>query len=50
MFHDRFIIIDKNKLYHVGASLKDLGKKVFGISKIDDCMYLKLLLDVINGI
>ena len=50
MFHDRFIIIDKNKLYYVGASLKDLGKKVFGISKIDDCMYLKLLLDVINGI
>ena len=30
IFHDRFIIIDHN-LYHVGASLKDLGKKCFGI-------------------
>ena len=36
IFHDRFIIIDKKKLYHIGASLKDLGKKVFGINKIDD--------------
>jgi len=26
IFHDRFIVIDNN-LYHVGASLKDLGKK-----------------------
>ena len=33
LFHDRFIIID-NTLYHVGASLKDLGKKCFGINKI----------------
>ena len=43
IFHDRFIIIDKNKLYHIGASLKDLGLKVFGISKIDDKEYLKVL-------
>ena len=28
-FHDRFIVIDNIELYHVGASLKDLGKKVF---------------------
>jgi len=34
-FHDRFIIID-NTLYHVGSSLKDLGKKCFGINKIKD--------------
>ena len=33
-FHDRFLIID-NTTYHIGASLKDLGKKVFGFSKID---------------
>ena len=25
--HDRFLIIDRNELYHIGASLKDLGKK-----------------------
>ena len=33
-YHDRFIIIDENELYHLGASLKDLGKKVFAFSKI----------------
>ena len=34
-YHDRFIIIDKKQAYHLGASLKDLGKKIFGFSKID---------------
>ena len=43
IFHDRFIIIDNN-LYHVGASLKDLGKKCFGINKIEDKDYLDKLL------
>jgi len=33
--HDRFIIIDGNTVYHVGASLKDLGKKWFAFSKMD---------------
>ena len=47
IFHDRFIILDKKELYHLGASLKDLGKKVFGITKIDDINYLNLLLDMI---
>ena len=32
--HDRFLIIDKTKVYHIGASLKDLGKKWFGFSKM----------------
>lgn len=35
-FHDRFIIIDTKELYHCGASIKDLGKKCFGINKIED--------------
>ena len=35
-FHDRFIIIDKKVLYHCGSSFKDLGKKCFCISKIED--------------
>lgn len=39
-FHDRFIIIDNKELYHIGASLKDLGKKCFAISKIDDQEYI----------
>ena len=34
-FHDRFLIIDAKKAYHIGASLKDLGKKVFAFSQID---------------
>ena len=33
--HDRFIIIDRNTVYHFGASLKDLGKKWFAFSKMD---------------
>lgn len=35
-FHDRFLIIDEEKGYHIGASLKDAGKKCFGINKIED--------------
>jgi hypothetical protein len=34
-YHDRFIIIDGKEIYHIGASLKDLGKKVFAFSKIN---------------
>lgn len=33
--HDRFLIIDRKELYHLGASLKDLGKKWFAFSKMD---------------
>lgn len=35
-FHDRFIVIDDEKMYHLGASIKDLGKKCFGINRIED--------------
>lgn len=34
-FHDRFLIIDQKELYHIGASLKDLGKKCFAFSVIE---------------
>ena len=34
-YHDRFLLIDNKESYHLGASLKDLGKKVFGFSKMD---------------
>ena len=40
-FHDRFIVIDNKDLYHIGASLKDLGKKCFAISKIEDIEYIE---------
>ena len=33
--HDRFLIIDKKEVFHIGASLKDLGKKWFAFSKFD---------------
>jgi hypothetical protein len=33
--HDRFLIIDQKEMYHIGASLKDLGNKMFGFSKMD---------------
>lgn len=33
--HDRFLIIDNNDVYHIGASLKDLGKKLFAFSKLE---------------
>ncbi|MFA6191506.1 MAG: ORF6N domain-containing protein [Sulfurimonas sp.] len=33
--HDRFLILDAKELYHIGASLKDLGKKWFAFSKFD---------------
>ena len=33
--HDRFLILDHNEVYHLGASLKDLGKKWFAFSKLD---------------
>lgn len=33
--HDRFLIVDETDVYHIGASLKDLGKKMFAFSKLD---------------
>jgi sugar-specific transcriptional regulator TrmB len=35
-FHDRFIIIDNEILYHCGSSFKDMGTKCFAINRIDD--------------
>jgi phage regulator Rha-like protein len=43
--HDRFVIIDDKDVYHLGASLKDLGKKWFAFSKMD-----KVALDILNKI
>ena len=35
-FHDRFLIVDGILAYHIGASIKDAGKKCFAINKIED--------------
>ncbi len=37
--HDRFLIIDQKEIYHIGASLKDLGKKWFAFSKLDQASF-----------
>ena len=36
--HDRFLILDDKQLYHIGASLKDLGKSCFAFSRMDDLL------------
>lgn len=45
IFHDRFIIIDRNLLYSCGASFKDLGKKCFAINEIESAYMLNALLE-----
>ncbi len=44
--HDRFLIIDQTKLYHIGASLKDLGKKWFAFSRMD--IEIGRMLNILN--
>ena len=44
-FHDRFIVIDNKEMYHLGASIKDLGKKCFGINKIEDLEIIEKLIN-----
>ena len=43
--HDRFLLIDETEVYHIGASLKDLGKKMFAFSKMNApaSFFMKLL-------
>lgn len=43
--HDRFLIIDNLEVYHIGASLKDLGKKLFAFSKME--MPAKIITDLL---
>ena len=48
VFHDRFLMLDGKTVYHIGASLKDAGKKCFGVTLMDDV--LLALLGKIKGI
>lgn len=41
--HDRFLIIDKSEVYHLGASLKDLGKRWFAFSKMENSSLQSIL-------
>ena len=47
-FHDRFIVIDNKEMYHLGASIKDLGKKCFGINKIEDMEIIEKIINFEN--
>lgn len=50
IFHDRFIIIDRNKLYNCGSSFKDLGKKCFSINEMEAKVILNNLMSkLFNG-
>ena len=43
-FHDRFMVLDDKTVYHIGASIKDAGKKCFGITLIQTIQWLMTLL------
>lgn len=47
-FHDRFLILDSNEVYHIGASIKDAGKKNFGVTKIEENCFKENLLSKIE--
>ena len=39
-FHDRFLLVDGLYAYHIGASIKDAGKKCFAINKLEDTKFV----------
>ena len=45
--HDRFLIIDNTEIYHIGASLKDLGRKCFGFTKLEDARWINIVLNAL---
>ena len=49
-YHDRFIIIDRKKIFHSGASFKDLGKKCFAINEIENKEEVEKILENIISI
>ena len=44
-YHDRFIIIDRKRVFHSGASFKDLGRKCFGIHEIENSVKIEKLIN-----
>ena len=46
--HDRFLLIDNKRLYHIGASLKDLGKRCFAFSLLDAKLLLGFSKNIFN--
>ena len=48
-FHDRFIIIDKTIMYHLGTSINNAGTKTFAINKIEDKRIINMILIEVNN-
>ena len=49
-FHDRYIILDRNTIYHLGTSINHIGKRVFSITLLEDKIVKGSLLNCINNI
>ena len=49
-YHDRFIVIDRKRVFHSGASFKDLGNKCFSIHEIENSKEIEKLLENINNL
>ena len=50
LFHDRYLIIDKKDIYHLGTSINNIGEKIFMINKLEDETIKKDLIDIIKEI
>ena len=49
-FHDRYIIIDKKEVYHLGTSINNAGNGIFSINKLEDEFIIKCLINVVGDI
>lgn len=49
-FHDRFIILDRKQVYHLGASINKAGKRIFAINKFEDKEMINILLTKIKNL
>lgn len=47
-FHDRYLIIDKNIVYHLGASINHAGSKTFSVNKIEEDEVIEVLINKIG--
>ncbi len=45
-FHNSFIVIDNKEMYHLGAFIKDLGKKCFAINRIEDVEIIEKIINL----
>jgi hypothetical protein len=48
-YHDRFLILDDKTFYHIGASIKDAGKKIFMFSRIEDAEIMDIIRNKFNN-